>query len=517
MRRLIESSSLSSVFLASVVLAAGCGNSTMVSGGADGGVVTHDMATGSTPDMTSAGDMAMPAVLAGTILSPGQFILLGITTDDQIIGANLKGGALTAVAAAGGKTTIVSAMNSASSIHGKTVFSWAGITSMVNVGALTVWNAGLGAPATVAMTSIGGVSATSDDGSLIFYSDNALSDASAADIYVSKIDGSGAHKIATAANATMTCDPFGHFTKNNKFVFRTCDSGIDGGAMGAAIFAVDPATGASKPLLDGLGDFFAVDPNGTYALVTDTNMAALLVPIAGGKPIMVDTAFKDGLFLPDGSAIIYVTMDGKLKRATVGANPAPVTLVGSNVTVFQKWFASQTTYPALSADGKWIMISNVFDPKTGLGDLSIASTLTPGAAIPISTDPKSIIFGDPFTSDSKYTLFYTGLSQVTAGLVGKFVTTPITGGMPAQFAKSVWVSFAGTGSLAVYNDNYKPGLKGSNGRGDLRSADAASPTMSKLLATQAEADFYMTAKKDKAAYAYTINMTQAGIYIVPIQ
>ena len=41
-------------------------------------------------------------------------------------------------------------------------------------------------------------------------------------------------------------------------------------------------------------------------------------PVAGGKGAQFDTDVKNGVFLPDGSAFVYNTGAGALKRATSG-------------------------------------------------------------------------------------------------------------------------------------------------------------------------------------------------------
>ena len=150
---------------------------------------------------------------------------------------------------------------------------------------------------------------------------------------------------------------------------------------------------------------------------------------------------------------------------------------------------------------------------SGIADLVLASTSTPGMPATLVGTQAGAVFGQAFTNDSGYALYYGGTLQVGAGLVGSFTSTSVTNpSKPTVYAKNVWVSYNGEGSLSVYNDGYKTDKY--TGRGDIRVADCASGTTGQLVVQQAEADFYITWDYKTMVYAMQVG-ANPGIYSKP--
>jgi hypothetical protein len=507
------------LYLSLIVLAAGCSQKGLPATNGDGGT-TADLTVSTQPDLsvpTPVPDMAMPPIV-GTLLTGGTFFLDGLTSDDQFAIATDTAhmGALVAVPLAGGNPVTIDKVPNAYIIRGSVVFTWDQVDQMSGVGPGNSWTgAQLNA---IGNTSIAGVADASADGKWIFYTDNADSTGGSADLVVSHADGTSPMTFVKGAVFTMQCSPNGQFGANGKLVVSYCDAPTDGGSQGANLVVVDPATGQPTSLATGMANWFAIDSTGTKVLSADASGKGSLFSTTGAAAISVDTDVQDGFFLPDGSAVVYRTSMAVLKRADASATPSPISLA-MNANQIQTWFVS-TAYgqnlPAVSPDGKWVLFSNVFDAQNGLGDLNLVSTGTPGTTPTVLVSNVSgALFGDPFTTDSSLAVYYSTVTMAGAGLIGDLQTEPVAGGMPTQHATRVWGSFAGPGTLVVYNDNYKAG-RGS-GRADLRIVDVSKMDPANLIAAQAEADFFLTKARDKVVFSMTLPAATDGLYIAPVK
>jgi hypothetical protein len=521
---------LSLMFAASFV-GFGCSTAPPTTGGiqdlSTGGGADIAM-TGGGPDGGTKPDMAKPVVTTGTKLTSGAYVLVGMTTDGQVVGEDTANkNALTAISIAGGKPQIIEATASSFSMHGKAVFVWESIDQTSGVGVGNVWQASIGGKQAFpnGAASIAGLVDISPDGGWLYYSGNALSDGTATDVYVAKGDGSSSIKFGTqvATDPTgkaMTCSSYGRFTTaSNKLVFLACGAGAgdgDAGMAGNALWLVDPTTGKTTTIANNVGNWFQLDPMDKAVVAPDPTDTMYIYQLSGGPGQKVDDGVKDAAFLPDGTAVVYRTGAGALKRAASSGAPAPTTLQASNVNVIQRWFYTQTYLPCFSADSKWLVVSNSFDGQTG-GDLEMVSTSSMAAPTTLVAPGKNgFIFGDPFTTDSSTAVYYSGTVNVGGNaLVGTYTLLPVTGGMQTVVAQKVWVSYNGPGSLSWYNDHYTAGkMIDPYGKADLELIDVKDPTKPKLVATQAEADFYFTPDRKTIAYSILAG-TAAGVYAVP--
>src|SRR5207249_1821515 len=117
-------------------------------------------------------------------------------------------------------------------------------------------------------------------------------------------------------------------------------------------------------------------------------------------------------------------------------------------------------------------------------------------------------------------IYYAPTMNVTisgggVALIGPTTTIPVTGGMPTVHAKNVWNSYATAKPTGiVYNDNWKKSAP--NGRADLRAIPDTSGTPATLIATQAEADFFLSHDKTKVVYAWLSSLGMEGVYVATL-
>jgi hypothetical protein len=106
--------------------------------------------------------------------------------------------------------------------------------------------------------------------------------------------------------------------------------------------------------------------------------------------------------------------------------------------------------------------------------------------------------------------------MANAMYIGVLNAIPVAGGMSKVIGQKVWVAYNASGTTIVYNDNYKPLTGQTYGRADLFSTNVAKNDPPKLIATQADADFYLNTAKDKVFYTISQGAA-AGLYLAPIQ
>jgi hypothetical protein len=255
---------------------------------------------------------------------------------------------------------------------------------------------------------------------------------------------------------------------------------------------------------------FIVNAAGTAVLAyTDAGLVAYRV--AGGSPATVDATGNVAAFTSDGANVLYTTTDMALKRSPI-ASPAPVSLVGSNVAGFMM---TEDGHPAVSPDGNWVLTYQNQGGSAGTfmtSDLYLSSTATPGAPTAISTATSGGLFGTPYTTDSKFTLYLLNIMglQGGGGYVGDLYVAPVSGGSSTKVVGNVWEVSAAAGSKVTFSDNY-------TGMIDIRSFDANSPGMVTTLVSQADDGYVLNHAKDQVVYSWTCNTTgSAGIWAAPV-
>lgn len=513
-----------------IVAGAGCGNdgNTNVDGGGNNPGV--DLTMTAQPDMaTPKPDMAVPPPAAdATKIATGTHFLYGITPDNNVIAVSLnQNNALVAIPVAGGQAQTISPSGWTMMLHNSSVFDWEAVDQDTHVGQANLWRKATGTkPLANGDNAVSGIGDFSPDSNYVAYSGGAAVDGTATDLYVAKADTTGAVKFASGgtvdtAGDTTVCSTHVDFDAQNHLIALVCGQGdLVNGAKGNALLSVDPATGKATTLYGRAGIWYVTDPAGKYVAANDDAGKLWLFPVGGGNPIAVDSDVSDRelAFLPDGSAMVYITTGGALKRATVGAMPAPVTLIQNNVTRIRRFNINRDFIPAVSPDGKWVVISNEYDDSTGIGDIFMASTSTPGMPTTLVPDATGEIFGDAFTMDSQFVLYYTMTAQLGSGLVGTFNAKPVAGGNSVQFGTKVWVSYDGAGTISGFNDNYKagkPNTFGDYGTADFKIVDVANPAKVKTVAVKGDAEFWPTPDRKTFVFSVRASAASAGVYSIP--
>jgi hypothetical protein len=248
---------------------------------------------------------------------------------------------------------------------------------------------------------------------------------------------------------------------------------------------------------------FALDVAGTHVLVSGPS-GLVVYPIQGGAPVPIDSEGTGGALTRDGGSVIYTTTAQALKRSPI-ARPAPMTLVPSGVTGLY----------GLSPDERWVLTYRTQAQGGQTSDLYLASATASDAARALSVSTSAAIFGDAFTADSLYALYFDNVS-VASG-VGDFVVASVPGGPPTKVTSDAFVAAATAGSHVLVTDNCTTCTGISAGAADLRAFDAVNPATITTLVSQAYASFYLDTARDKVVYSWTCKRDgTAGIYVLPV-
>jgi pentapeptide MXKDX repeat protein len=248
---------------------------------------------------------------------------------------------------------------------------------------------------------------------------------------------------------------------------------------------------------------FVVDPSGAHVLVSGAS-GLTVYPSTGGTGTRIDPSGLAGVFTKDGANVVYTTGAGALRRSSV-ATPAPVTLTSGGLVGLL----------TLSPDERWALAYKSLGNMGNTYDLVLASARTQGAATTLSATSNSAIYGDAFTADSAYALYFTNVDVTKA--VGDFYVARSSGGLQAKVTSAAWSVAATTGSKVLFNDNCPSCSSTSAGSADIRAVDATDLAAPTTLVSQASANFFVTMAKDKVVYAWTcMQDSSAGVYVIPV-
>ena len=498
------------------LLAASCNNATTITGddAAVGGGADMAVPVG-VKDMAVVQDMATLTNI-GPKVAAGNFRLFALTTDNRAIVVDDTKHNLSAIDLATGKIDVVDPAPGNLRVQGKGVWSWSQVDMNTGVAVTTFWTAASGANQITAqgLNTIGYVA---DDGANIIFSSNPAPDGTSTDISIAKADGSGAKTLATSLDLSMTCFADLNF-RGGKFFIIGCPPAPDGGVQTSTLWVVDAVTHAVVSTTPGLQAsnlrrlVGAISAAGDKVFAIDQNGAAVVINAADGKITKIDADGAAGWMTPDGATVMYRNSKGALMSSAT-TNPAPKQLVANNVNDFSYFVVGTELLPGMSNDGKYMVYTENQDPTTGLGDLHLVSTTVAGSPVTLTSDPTGALFGDAFTTDSTFALYYPTTTNVAAigGLIGPLSAVAVAAGTPKMIGDKIWLSYAAKGSIVVYNDNfYAKGAK-NHGRFDLKFVDvkSGSPTM---VAQNAEADFFVTADKTSIVYVFGLNTPASGLY-----
>jgi hypothetical protein len=464
---------------------------------ADAGIVPDDAPAGCPATVADAGGAVAPPV--GRLLASGNALSArGMTSDGyeiysddfalQLYAIPIAGGARQSIAALGSKFWIT--------VVGQVVFAWSNVTD-ANVGALTVWSSAHG-PHAISSASFGILGTTSPNGAQVLYVANVDPQGLTGDVYVAGADGTGATRLLQAQQLTG-CFPQLGFV-GSYAIATHCDVARGAGPSSTITSFRSPAW-TRADLVSNAANIWSADTAGTMVLVSTGN-GVLVVPIGGGPATMIDPAgFLGQQLIAGGKMAVYSTTSSTLRLASTTA-PSPATLAPS--------FGG--LYAISPAESAALYYAN--STSTGT-DMYLASTVTPGTPVAISTVPNGAVNGDAFTADSTHALYSTS-SDVCSGS-STFNAFQVNGNASTLLGHNVWGDWSATGAKVVFNDNYVAtgGLR--FGRADIESVNLATGTTPTRIVDRADAVVDLTPAKDQIIYSWSAEPgALAGLYVVSI-
>ncbi len=276
------------------------------------------------------------------------------------------------------------------------------------------------------------------------------------------------------------------------------------GANVATLAAFTGATFAQQVLANDVQAPFAADRTGSHVLVSgQSGLALYALPSGAGTPL--DATGAAGRFTKDGANVVYSTSAMALKRSPV-AMPAPTTLVSGGIGRLL----------GLSPDERWALTYQSTSANGQTFDLSVASAVAPGAPARLSVGTNAALYGDAFTADSSYVLYFDNVDGATG--LGDFYLARSATGAPTKAASFAWIAVATAGTKVLVSDNCATCSNARTGLADIEALDATHPADVTTIVTQAFANFYLSPARDKVVYSWTCRPEdpKAGIYALPV-
>lgn len=320
-------------------------------------------------------------------LKSGGAVLVGVTEDDRAVYVTIGGAssALEAVPLTGGTPDVIAAtfdpQTEAVVVSGGAVAWWTGLDAD-GIGTINVWSKAAGAKTALADDSAAGVFAASSDGSRVAYSVATNAQATQTDLWVTDTSAAapvanGIFVVADSINlaalggANPSCGLDLAFV--GKKLFAAFCTGTSASATAARLYYV-PADSTTEVRLDDKGGaagdinpFWLSDKTGSklFVIGTGANATGRIIDPVGLTSVALenDTAFT-GFLTDDGSAVVYRTATGGLRRASTGATPAPKTLIAGAKTLLDT-----------SSDKSHVLVRTL-DPVDGLIDIRTGDTTT---------------------------------------------------------------------------------------------------------------------------------------------
>jgi hypothetical protein len=510
-------------------LAFGCGGTTILGGAEDSGAPDAKRfsdasppseAGADAPALKDAGKDALDAGSTGTLLAAGKdFVLWGVTSDGFAVYSIAKQDpSIYAVSIAGGSPTEIDTLATAYSyavVQGNVVAVLNDVTS-TGAGTIKLWTSA-GGLHTVSSTAYTYEFFLSPDFGSVAYLDNFDSTAATADLYVAKVDGTGAALlqagIAGISN-TSTCYPEFQFA-GSAVVLGYCPT-LAATSGNIESFAASSST--PIPIVTAGYPYFIADPTGANLLIFAAGLQ--VVPVGGGTPTTIDANGQSAAFTSDGSTVLYVSSSGALMRSAI-ASPSPTTLVSSGLEGIYE----------LSPDDSTALVFKSYDSMTYLSDLYAASAAKSGGlttlskaqtAVVATPNETGLVNGSAFTKDSSHVLFYTGISTASYPYLGALQASAVASGSPAQLAGNTNTAFPSGSSKVVFEDNFALLAGMSVGTIDIKAIDTQASEGAKVVVTAANgssygSSFYLSADGSQIVYAQNATKTrQGGVFVAPV-
>lgn len=466
---------------------------------------------------SSGGSSSGGVTITPKPLKQGGAVLLGVTDDDQAIYVTIGGASssLEAVSLAGGTPTVIAAtidpQNDNVVVSGSAVAWWTNIDANTGAGTINVWSKAAGAKTALATDSAAGVFTASSDGSRVAYSVATNAQGTQTDLWVTDTSAAavvtnGIFAVADSINLASAggdCAPDMEFV--GKKLFAAFCTGTSANATDARLYYV-PEASTSEVRLDTAGaaagliqPLWFSDKTGSKLFVVGAGASSTgrIIDVAGNTSVALeDGTGLAGFLTDDGSAVVYRTNAGGLKRAGTGASPAPKTLFAGAKIVLDR-----------SGD-KSRMIVTTLDPANDLVDIRSVDTVTENQT------PKDIVatatsYPIGFSGSGGQVVYLTDMTDTTNKLKSK----PSTGGTERELAKDIEaLGIAPQGDGLIIVENGQP--QGNLTLSDLRYVDAATGASSAKITDGVPDSGFIIAKK-KLVYT-RIAQTGAGLYVADL-
>jgi hypothetical protein len=472
------------------------------------------------------------------------FVLGGVTSDDWVIyydsssqtyyARHIDGGPITTL-----YTVAPSLYGGYITVIGKVAFGfgWNGSYQ----GPLWSWTSGMSQAATLTNTGLAYLYQTdwaSDDGQYVAYlGGNSL--------YGANVDGSNATLLASNldtntsfSGASPGCFPRCVF-RGDIAVVSYC-AVDDAGGLTPTIqsFSANNGWAASVVVTNWVDSYmynpldrrsftfpFAVDPDGGMVVAAAGSGILNVLPIDGGPGSVIDpnTVLSQGQSFAGTPSnpwnIVYNDDAGVLKQA-YAADASAQTLVDGGANYFN----------SISHDGRWMLVSNQRNSSGWFADLSLVSTVTPGA--PQLVASSSLFDGGPvtpsaqryggngFTADDKFALMFTNVTRsynnIWIGYVRAMsVAPPYTTRLVSNGYAYDVAPIKGSKVLLVDGFQDTDGGAGSVATLDLDVVDLATSAPAVKIASAGPA--YYGFSNDRSKIVYVVKQIDApGIYVTPV-
>jgi hypothetical protein len=510
-----------------------CGGGTSGSGPADSGATEggggpdggkHDGSPGSDGGGGEGGVGGLPeggVYPQGTqLVTSGSVVIQGVTSDGYAIYIDSSGSSptLNAVSLTGGAPKSIDAYDGSGgvAVSGAVTVYFNGVSQTTGAATVGVWTSAHSKQtlSTAGLAAIpgGGSLDVSKDGLHVILLDNAT--ATTADVTVIDTDGTNKKVLVPGVHLDYTTCPTNIGFSGAYAIVAYCaanpaDAGAsDGGASPTATIATFTGTGwaTTGSLSTAAFTGFAHDSAGAHVLY-GTAGGMQVGTLSSGASTLIDAAGLGGVFTSDGTSVVYVTSAGAINLAPAAGGGTPTTLQASG---FKGLYG-------LSPDNKWLLAYKqvVVDQQTGAqtSDVYLASATASGTATALSSATSAAIYGDFFTPDSSHALWTANVS----GAVGDFMSAAVTGGTPTKLGTNEWINITSTGAKTTFNVNWVSGGTSGQGTADIQSVDTSATAAPKLLVSQADAFYFMSAARDKVVYSwsYVSGDSHGGIWVVP--
>jgi hypothetical protein len=499
-------------------------------GGKDEGAGGSADAGGSVNDGGGGGDVASPTSEAGldsglppgTVTPTGKQLVAsatvsvqGVTSDGYVIYLDSGTNTLSAIALAGGSPISVGPVDSATPYvltSGTVVYYFT-----QNYAALTIWTAAHGTQPL--STSTSPVIAISSDDTLVAFVDGVDMSTGEANLLVASTDGTAKHTLVSAiqtqgpTQASSECFPQIVFN-GSVLVASYCPfaTNPDAGFAEATVASFSAPSWTAAPIATAVFDGFAASSSGSDVLVSSYS-GLLDYPAAGGSTV-IDPDGELGIVTSDGKGVVYPsfgsTPDGgsgqtAVKRASFGSSPTPTLLAAGSFDGLLE----------LSTDDAWALAFKGYDMTTYNTDLFLLSATTPGTAQTVVSTQSAPYGSAVFTTDSSWLVF---LTEASTGLTYSLSAMP-TGGAGAvkTLSASSYGAFPTSGAKILFDDNVTPGQVQGTAAADIDAIDLSGAATAKLLVTQADAVFFLTADKTQVAYSWSYAPGPlAGVWVMSV-